>query len=142
MTDAQAAGIARHVTKEVSDKVVDTFINYLKQLQAVQRRTEDALDRIEGQLDRLNRRMTIHDMKDDGETARVLPWHRLKERDRRILAEDAYQFLCDHRDAGPKVCNESNAASQVFKKLPHGYPSEDALRAYCYSVHMMDYIRL
>ena len=142
MNDAQMAGIVRQITKGVNDKVVDTFINYLKQLQAVQRRTEDALDRIEGQLDRLNRRMTIHDMKDDGETARVLPWHRLKERDRRTLAEDAYQFLCDHRDAGPKMCNESYAASQVFRKLPNGYPTEDALRAYCYSVHMLDYIRL
>ena len=142
MTDAQIAGIVRQITKAVSGNLSDTVHAYLKHLQSVQERNEAALTRIEGQLDRLNRRMTIHDMKDDGETARVLPWHRLKERDRRILAEDAYQFLCDHRDAGPKVCNESNAASQVFKKLPHGYPSEDALRAYCYSVHMMDYIRL
>lgn len=142
MTDAQVAGIVRQVTKGVSGDLSDIVLSYMKHMRTLQERTESALTRIEGQLDRLNRRMQVHDMKDDGETARVLPWHRLKERERRILAESAYQFLCDHRNDGPKVCNESNAAKHVFRELPNGYPNADALRAYCYSVHMLDYVCL
>jgi len=140
MTEAQVADIVRQVTEGVSDKLSDTVLSYMKHMQAVQERNEKALVVLSNRLDRLSRQMHVIDRKTDGETEAALPWQRLKERNRRLQAEEAYQFLRDHRHDGPKVCNESNAAKQTFHELPRGYKDADALRKYCYSVHMLDYV--
>ena len=139
MTDAQMAGIVRQVTKGVSDKLADIVTSYIKHMQDVQERNEQAVSRLANRLDRLSNRLRMHDRKHDGETERTKPWHDLP-RPRRMQVEDVYQFLLAHKDAEPGVFNIYNACKQTFNKVAGGYPDRDNLKAYCYSIDLLDYI--
>ena len=139
MTNAQVADIVRQVTKGVSGDLSDIVLSYFKSMQSMQERNAKAINRPANRLDRLANRLRMHDRKHDGEAVRVMPWHDLP-RPRRIQVEEVYQFLLEHKDDDPRTYTVYCACKQTFSRVKNGYPDMDALKAYCYSIDILDYV--
>lgn len=139
MTNAQVADIVRQVTKGVSGELSDIVLSYMKHMRSAQERNEKAINRLANRLDSLSNRLRMHDRKHDGEAVRVMPWHDLP-RPRRMQVEEVYQFLLEHKDGDPRTCTVYGACKQTFCRVRSGYPDMDALKAYCYSIGILDYV--
>ena len=66
--------------------------------------------------------------------ARVYPWHRLNTaRQRQVLA--VREYMAEHPDRTPWF-----AARSAYRRVANGYPTWQALAAYCYHIKIGHYV--
>jgi len=98
-----------------------------------------ALRLMDRKLDRIIRAMRNHDMKADGDAAATKPWINF-DRVRYVQIEAALEYLREHKGGDPKYFTIARACRETFKRCRTGYPSVEALVAYCYSVPLTDFV--
>ena len=102
-------------------------------------RIEAALHKQDAKLDRILRAIKHHDLKADGALERELPWANF-ERTKKVQIDAVLEYLKDHASEGPEVNTIARACRETFTPIRHGYPSWTALRSYCYSLPITDFM--
>ena len=101
-------------------------------------RIEAALKRQDAKLDRILRAIRHHDLKADGEIEARFPWIEF-DRPRRVQIDAVLEYLREHKGGDPKYFTIARACRETYTPLRHGYPNEESLKAYCYSLPITDF---
>ena len=102
-------------------------------------RIEDAIKRQDAKLDRILRAIKHHDLKADGALEIEYPWSNF-DRSRRVQVEAVLEYLKDRASEGPEVNTIQRACRETWTLIRNGYPNWQALRSYCYSLPITDFM--